>query len=531
MLTTDTSIINAYKSPVRQINATVIVYDGDKEKTRLYHNTVIKSITLERTGDNTRFYGYGVCHRVNLTIMDTDRTAAIAAGDSFIIDISTDGGAALRIAPRLYITEIHRDELNNELSITAYDKLYNAAAHTAAEMEIVLPATIGDYATAAAAVLGNGVFFYTENTAFHTLYEAGANLEGTETIREVLDAIAEATQTVYYISRYNTIIFKPLDKTGSAAYTIDKEQYFEFESGTNKRLAAICHTNELGDSVEAKLSVSGTTQYIRDNPFLELRQDAAELVEAALANIGGLTINQFECDWRGNPAIEIGDKIAIVNKDGSTAISYLLDDIFTYDGTMKQYTVWKYESGAAETENNPSNLGDALKKTFARVDKANKQIDLVASETNTNSEDIAALQINTDSLNATVSSVDERTAASIDGINNELTTITNKVNAAMTAEAVKLTIQEELANGVDKVYTSTGFSFDADGLRVAKTGSEMESLLDEDGLTVYRDNTEVLTADNTGVNGINMTVRQYLIVGGSRFEAYGNGRTGCFWID
>ena len=59
----------------------------------------------------------------------------------------------------------------------------------------------------------------------------------------------------------------------------------------------------------------------------------------------------------------------------------------------------------------------------------------------------------------------------------------------------------------------------------------METLLDEDGLSVFRDNTEVLTADNTGVNGINMTVRQYLIVGGSRFEAYGAGRTGCFWVD
>ena len=99
----------------------------------------------------------------------------------------------------------------------------------------------------------------------------------------------------------------------------------------------------------------------------------------------------------------------------------------------------------------------------------------------------------------------------------------------MTSDAVKLSIREELANGVDKVYTSTGFSFDADGLRVSKTGSEMDTLLDEDGLTVYRNNTEVLTADNTGVNGINMTVRQYLIIGGSRFEAYGN-RTGCFWI-
>ena len=138
--------------------------------------------------------------------------------------------------------------------------------------------------------------------------------------------------------------------------------------------------------------------------------------------------------------------------------------------------------------------------------------------------------MDTGSITATVNRLEETTTAALTGVNDELATLNSRVEAAMTAEGVKLSIQEELANGVDKVYTSTGFSFDANGLRVSKSGSEMASLLDEDGLSVFRDNTEVLTADNTGVNGINMTVRQYLIVGGSRFEAYGSGRTGCFWI-
>ena len=334
---------------------------------------------------------------------------------------------------------------------------------------------------------------------------------------------------MYYISRYNTLIFKTLDKDGAAAYTIDKEQYFTLESGENRRLSALCHTTELGDNVEATLEISGTKQYIRDNPFYELRQDVAELLTAALEAMGGLSVNQFQCNWRGNPALEIGDKLAIITKDNETAYSYMLDDALTYDGALQQDTKWRYEENAAETATNPATLGDALNQTYARVDKVNKEIDLVASEAEANANSIAALELNTESIAASVSQTNADVAASFDGLNEELATLTNKVEAAMTAEGVKLSIQEELTNGVDKVYTSTGFSFDADGLRISKSGSEMESKLDEDGLTIYRDDTEVLTVNNTGVNGINMTVRQYLMIGGSRFEDYG-GRTGCFWI-
>jgi len=529
MLTTDKTILDAYKSPVRHINAEIIVYDGDAVKTRFYDDTVIQSISLERTSETNKFFGFGVSHKANIKVLDIERNIDIKAGNSLVIDIK-NGGNALRIAPRLYITEIHRDEITNQLSITAYDKLKDAATHTVSELSVELPATIADYATQAAAALGLGVFYYTENAAFSVSYETGANLDGAETLRQLLDAIAEATQSIYYISRYNTLIFKSMDIDGAAAYTIGKEQYFNLDSGDNRRLAAICHTTELGDSITAKLEVSGTTQYVRDNPFYELREDTHTLIDNALSAVGGMTINQYECDWRGNPAIEIGDKLAIVKKDGTTALTYLLDDTLTYDGTLSQRSQWRYEDGEAETAENPTNLGEALYKTFARVDKVNKQIDIVASDTETNANNISAIQLNTESLIASVTKIEENVNTTIEGVNGEIETLSQKVNAAMTAEGVKLSIQEELANGVNKVYTETGFAFDADGLRISKTGSEMESLLDEDGLKVFRDDVEVLTADNVGVNCINVNIRQYLMIGDSRFEAYGAGRTGCFWI-
>ena len=62
----------------------------------------------------------------------------------------------------------------------------------------------------------------------------------------------------------------------------------------------------------------------------------------------------------------------------------------------------------------------------------------------------------------------------------------------------------------------------------------MTTNIDEDGMSVYRGEEEVLTADNQGVTAYNLHARTYLIVGtSSRFEDYekdGETRTGCFWI-
>ena len=114
---------------------------------------------------------------------------------------------------------------------------------------------------------------------------------------------------------------------------------------------------------------------------------------------------------------------------------------------------------------------------------------------------------------------------------NELTA---RVEATMAAEAVSLLVKSELDNGTSKVETATGFTFDENGLNISKTGSEMTTQIDEDGMTIQRDGEDVLIADHEGVNAYNLHAKTYLIVGeSSRFEDYnkdGETRTGCFWI-
>lgn len=520
---------NSFSSPVRTINARVDVYEGATLADSYTKYYALKEFTIDRVGES-KFFGYGICQRFNVHLVDKDRLINITTADLFKVFLST-GGNYIDNFPKFYVTEVHRDENTNELSVTAYDSLYFAADHTVAELGLVAPYTIADVATACANLLGVGLLIDPEaELSFNLSYDGGANFDGAESVREALNAIAEATQTIYFLNGEDKLVFKRLDVAGNPVAEISREACFTLDSGENRRLATITHATELGDNVTVSTAATGSTQYVRDNPFWDLREDIDTLLSDALAAVGGLTIAQFSCEWRCNPALEIGDKIRLTAKDGSSIVSFLLDDVISYDGGLSATTGWAYEEDSAESEDNPASLGDALKKTYARVDKANKEIELVASDVSGTKEAITALQLDTEGITASVKNVEDNTSEALAAVNESISTLSNQVEVKMSAEDVQLQIQTELANGVDRVATSTGFTFNEEGLSVSKTGSEMVTTITEDGMKVYRNEEAVLVADNEGVKAEDLHATTYLIVGQfSRFEDYGE-RTGCFWI-
>lgn len=522
-------ITNNFNSPVRTVNAKVELYEGSTLADSYNKYYALKELAIERVGES-KFFGFGICQKANVHLVDKDRLIHITTADHLKVYFSTGGGDVSSF-PNFYVTQVRRDENTNELSVTAYDAIYRAAKYTVADLNITAPYTINGFANACAELLGVVLRVSGEAAnSFSMSYEAGANFDGTETLREALNAIAEATQTIYFVTNDNRLYFKRLDKSGGPVLEITKETYFNLESGDNRRLAAITHTTELGDNVSASTSATGTTQYVRDNPFWDLREDIDTLLNNAIAAVGGLTINQFSCDWRGNPLLEVGDKISLVAKDNTTVTSFLLDDVISYDGGLSAATGWRYEDTQEETASNPATIGEALNKTFARVDKVNREVTLVASEVSGNTEAINQLQVNTEGITANVQKVEQQTGEALEGLNGEVAELTQKVEATITEDQVNLLISSSLDNGVNKVETATGFTFNEEGLTVSKTGNEMSTTITEDGMTVYRDSEAVLIADHEGVKAEDLHATTYLIIGSnSRFEDYGN-RTACFWI-
>lgn len=525
MIAADNLFIEAANSPVRFLRARVELYEGSTPLRIFCCGDQLKSFSLERVGDNTKFFGYGICQRMNVKILDPNRELKITTANTLEFELGADSNFVYP-CPVFYVSEVRRDENTNLLSITAYDGLYKAANHAVSEIQISAPFTLRQYATSAAALLGFPLNIIGADAAFDVQYGI-ANFNGDESIRDALNAIAEATQTIYYIDSNWTLTFKRLDKDGEPVLDITKDHYYTLDSGDNKRLGRICHVTELGDNVEASLEVSGTTQYIRNNPFWELHEDIDDRVNEALAAIGGLTLNQFNCSWRGNFLVEIGDKISLETKDGNTVVSYVLDDVIEFDGALKQKTQWKYDNTDADSAGNPSSLGEALKNTYAQVDKVNQEITLAVERIQNAEENITFLKLTADDITASVEETTER----LNTTNNNVEELTKRVNASMTSEDVKIEVQKELNNGVSKVTTTTGFTFNEEGLNISKTGSEMNTKITEDGMTVYRDNTAVLVANNQGVDAINLHAKTYLWIGSnSRIEDYGYDRTGCFWV-
>ena len=537
----NSAALSQLNSDVRHITARAYVYEDTSTKYIFKATDNLQSFTVERVGQG-KFFGYGICQKMNMKVRDVSRQFSVTTANqiNLIWDVLVDGkNTSLFAYPRFKVSEVHRNENTNVLSITAYDALYGATKHNVSELTLADSYTIKEFITSCVTLLGLSGYSIRgvgENeTCFDTSYAAGANFEGTETIREALDAVAEVTQTIYFITNENKICFRRLSSDGDANFTIDKEKYFTLSSRTNKRLRRIVSTTELGDNLSVSTTESGSTQFIRDNPFWDNREDRATLLDNALAAVGGFTLNQFECNWHGNYLLEIGDKIALITKDGSQAISYVLDDTIEYNGGISEKTKWSYDYNENENDINsaPSNLGDSIKQTYAKVDKVNKEIEIVASQADENTDAISALRINVNSINATVQNQQQQINESVDSLNSDIDSLTTEIaSARLESQQAVLEFKQEIEqDGVDKVTTSTGFTFNEEGMTVEKSGREMKTTITEDGMTVYRSGESVLQANNEGVKAKNLHANTYLIIGNnSRFEDYKYDRTGCFWI-
>jgi hypothetical protein len=170
-------------------------------------------------------------------------------------------------------------------------------------------------------------------------------------------------------------------------------------------------------------------------------------------------------------------------------------------------------------------------KTFADMlglindsrDKADKAISGLQDEiTQTSTE----LSRTSEAVNVQASKVTE--------LADDVGTLSNEVKMKLDAEAVDIKVKAALENGVDRVETESGYRFDADGLTISKSGEQMKNVLDNTGMYVKRSDEEILTANNEGVDAVNLHAKTYLIIGAgegrSRFEDYDTLRTGCFWV-
>ena len=312
-------------------------------------------------------------------------------------------------------------------------------------------------------------------------------------------------------------------------------------------------TTKINDAVD-KIQVGGTNLWIISDLITGYESsgnvtdtvDTQHKIRHSLVNLNGSKEIVYQC-WNPNRVVNNSNtnRVAFFDSNSnyisSVAITKLNGDTYqcqiisvptnatqaklgavcgasSYDASIKI----KFELG-----NKPTDYNLAPEDTES-------ELSTIRSETKTISETVASLQLGSDSINASVKSLEQTVKETSEGLANDISIIQDQVNLAMTSDDVKIEIEKNLINGVNKVSTTTGYTFNENGLNISKSDSEMKTQITEDGMKIYKNDEIMLTANNQGVDAKNLHATTYLIIGGnSRMEDFienGSKRTAIFWI-
>ena len=240
---------------------------------------------------------------------------------------------------------------------------------------------------------------------------------------------------------------------------------------------------------------------IENNQLMDSHRE--DFIEGIYNALYGLTYYPHEVESYGIGVLEICDLFTIETLDGKTYTAlYISGDteinqglIERTKGAIPKVTETDYKA-ASQTDR-------TLNKTILRVDKQEGLIQGLITKT----ENIP------------------------DDITGELAKITKSVETTMSAEDIKILVSTSV-EGKNSITTSMGYTFDDNGLLIERSDAEVKNKLDHTGMYVDQikgDN--VLTANNKGVDALNLKARKFLIVGeNSRLEDYEGDRTACFYI-
>ena len=399
------------------------------------------------------------------------------------------------------IKSTKKDEESQTISIECYDQMLQSMIPYDLALDYKEGVTVKDFLDAICNRLG-------WKRGYTTFYNSDVLIDEekydiSDTFRDALDDIAEvAGGMIGFVNDALTVIYPT--RTGDV---IDEENLKSLTIGTKYGpinsvvLARTPQEDNIYKQDKVSISEHGLTEIrIENNQIIDTHRE--DFMDGICEALFGLSFEPYELESFGIGYLRFGDFFAIKTADGVEHNALMLcDDLQITQGVTETSKLAEPEitktdySAASETDK-------ALKKTILRVDKQANEISALVSRTEV--------------------------------LEGGIKEVTKKTELIMDSDSVDIRISEAI-EGIDSVTTSTGYTFDKNGLNIHKDGEEMHNTLDNKGMYVRRNNENVLVADSEGVNAINLTARKYLIVGeNARFEDYSNGtdskRTACFYI-
>lgn len=302
---------------------------------------------------------------------------------------------------------------------------------------------------------------------------------------------------------------------------------------------------------KTSINENGLTEItIQDNYFLTSQSEREKVIVPIWNTLKGIKYLPFKTNYYGYPYLDSGDIIYIQDTKDIGYISYVFNHTFKFNGAFSGTIDTPAMTKAQTSYKNTFDIKTKFRRAERSINKINGEIKDIVEETSENTEKLSQHE-------QTIDSITNKVSRNTTNINNNYQEIINKLgDKAQKDDVISLenkveTIQNDTeyaikvsediqVNGVSKVKTETGYTFDNDGLKIEKTNAKTKSKLNEAGLEINdatgSSEESLLFAGydekigETIVKSKNMTVEKYLTVGTySRIEDYEEG-TGVFWI-
>lgn len=351
--------------------------------------------------------------------------------------------------------------------------------------------------------------------------------------KDILPYICEINGVFGRINRDG--MFRYVSLSSSVNETITRSNYSsasydDFKTSTITGLQIRQEEEDVGVSVG-----TDTNKYVIQGNFLCYGKEIDELTTIAqniFNKIKNVQYVPFKITKTGNPCMEVGDMVSVEVKDKSIQ-SYVLErKLYGIQMLKDDYQA----NGMIDYSVSDASLDSEIKQLKGKANILTRSIEQTKSEIIDLEENTSTTILQESGLiNASLKSLEDNIKASEETMAEELESIRKELSLKATSEELKFEFEKERETGADSVTTSTGYTFNEDGLLVEKSGSATSTMITEDGMIVSKEDGAVLKATSDGVDAVNLHAKTYLIVGvTSRFEDYynedGELRTGCFWI-
>lgn len=318
--------------------------------------------------------------------------------------------------------------------------------------------------------------------------------------------------------------------------------------------------NDCGEYPIKSFAIYGTTNGVTGEHTLSIRQQSQTVAEgqsytydldemnliASEGHVDYIYYNVREDAWYHVVDREDTQTETLIENDNLTmSLNNILDNAMLYKTTMIITDTANESGDPAQIKINylTDTVFNAIYATRSDINVTKHSITSSVSET------VTAVVENVDTRVTDVANTLEQSTKDLSGkintINDSLgeyakqstvVTVTNSVQEIQTALNEQILVTQQIKeDGVEKVTTTTGFTFDQVGLTIDKSGSDTKTLVDEDGMTVYSktgsEESILLNVDSQGVQTENLHVRTYTQIGShTRLQDYEDG-TAIFYIE